>query len=241
MTFSSCTAKDKQQTPAPAQEAPKQQTPPLAAEETVPDGFNNLTFYWKGNADPASTDGTIVVNTPQAGGTADPSASATAAASYYTEPTSSMKNNAKKGYVSGDKVNMRKGPGTEYGLADSGLKSGMDVTVYLKQGDWYFLRVNKTGKYGYIYKDYVVLEDDEPDATPTKKPTEEPAIRLSQGDVNGDGLVSAADAAMVLRYDAGLIDLSDPKLAAADMDGDGQVTSLDAKAILKYVAGRLAR
>ena len=85
------------------------------------------------------------------------------------------------------------------------------------------------------------MEDDEPDATPTKKPTEEPAVCLSQGDVNGDGLVSAADAALVLRYDAGLIDLSDPKLEAADMDGDGQVTSLDAKAILKYVAGRLAR
>ncbi|MBQ6671833.1 MAG: type I pullulanase [Spirochaetales bacterium] len=56
MTFSSCTAKDKQQNPAPAQEAPKQQTSPIAAEETIPDGFNNLTFYWKGNADPASTD-----------------------------------------------------------------------------------------------------------------------------------------------------------------------------------------
>ena len=138
-------------------------------------------------------------------------------------------------------VNMRKGPGTDYDLVDSGLKSGTEVTVYLKDGDWYFLRVNRSGKYGYIYKDYVVLEDDGPTATPTKKPTEEPSIRLSQGDVNGDGLVSAADAALVLRYDAGLIDLSDPKLEAADMDGDGQVTSLDAKAILKYVAGRLAR
>ena len=138
-------------------------------------------------------------------------------------------------------VNMRKGPSTDYDLVDSGLKSGTELTVYLKDGDWYFLKVNRSGKYGYIYKDYVVLENDEPDATPTKKPTEEPAIRLSQGDVNADGLVSAADAALVLRYDAGLIDLSKAKLEAADMDGDGQVTSLDAKAILKYVAGRLAR
>ena len=59
--------------------------------------------------------------------------------------------------------------------------------------------------------------------------------------MNADGLVSAADAALVLRYDAGLMDLSKAQLEAADMDGDGQVTSLDAKAILKYVAGRLAR
>ena len=159
----------------------------------------------------------------------------------YTEPTEEMIRKAVIGKLVKSGVNMRKGPSTDYDLVDSGLKSGTELTVYLKEGDWYFLKVNRSGKYGYIYKDYVVLENDEPDATPTKKPTEEPAIRLSQGDVNADGLVSAADAALVLRYDAGLIDLSKAKLEAADMDGDGQVTSLDAKAILKYVAGRLAR
>ena len=159
----------------------------------------------------------------------------------YTEPTEEMIRKAVIGKLVKSGVNMRKGPSTDYDLVDSGLKSGTELTVYLKDGDWYFLKVNRSGKYGYIYKDYVVLENDEPDATPTKKPTEEPAIRLSQGDVNADGLVSAADAALVLRYDAGLIDLSKAKLEAADMDGDGQVTSLDAKAILKYVAGRLAR
>ena len=159
----------------------------------------------------------------------------------YTEPTEEMIRKAVIGKLVKSGVNMRKGPSTDYDLVDSGLKSGTELTVYLKDGDWYFLKVNRSGKYGYIYKDYVVLENDEPDATPTKKPTEEPAIRLSQGDVNADGLVSAADAALVLRYDAGLMDLSKAKLEAADMDGDGQVTSLDAKAILKYVAGRLAR
>ena len=159
----------------------------------------------------------------------------------YTEPTEEMIRKAVIGKLVKSGVNMRKGPSTDYDLVDSGLKSGTELTVYLKEGDWYFLKVNRSGKYGYIYKDYVVLENDEPDATPTKKPTEEPAIRLSQGDVNADGLVSAADAALVLRYDAGLMDLSKAKLEAADMDGDGQVTSLDAKAILKYVAGRLAR
>ena len=59
--------------------------------------------------------------------------------------------------------------------------------------------------------------------------------------MNGDGLVSAADAALVLRYDAGWVTLSDAQLRAADMDGDDQVTDVDAKAILRYVAMRLAR
>ena len=46
---------------------------------------------------------------------------------------------------------------------------------------------------------------------------------------------------MILRYDMGLIDLSDAQLKAADMDGDGEVTDMDARALLRYVAGRLAR
>ena len=116
----------------------------------------------------------------------------------------------------------------------------MDVTVYLKQGDWYFLRVNKTGKYGYIYAEFVELDDDD-EPTPTKKPTQEPAIRLDKGDVNGDGLLSAADAALILRYVADIIDLEDFRLKAADWDGDGQVTELDAKSILREVARRALR
>ena len=140
-------------------------------------------------------------------------------------------------------VNMRQGPSTSYPLVASGLKSGTEVTVYLEDSGFYFLRVNKSGKFGYIAKQFVDLspEEDDDDDKPARKATEEPSIRLSQGDVNGDGLISAADAALILRYDAGLIDLSDAQLKAADMDGDDEVTDLDAKAVLKYVVGRLAR
>ena len=88
---------------------------------------------------------------------------------------------------------------------------------------------------------YVELETDDAEPTPTKKPTEEPAARLSQGDVNGDMMISAADAALILRYSAGLMDLSDEQMKAADMDGDGQVTDLDAKIILRNVAKTLVR
>ncbi len=166
----------------------------------------------------------------------------------YTEPTWQMIENAEDAVATSSGVHVRKGPSTKYGLADSDLKKGMELTVYLRDGDWYFLRVDKTGKYGYVHKNYVKLtDDDEPTPKPTKRTDDdddddsEQPIRLSQGDVNGDGLISAADAAMVLRYDAGRIELSSVQLKAADMDGDDQVTSMDARAILRYVASRLAR
>lgn len=54
------------------------------------------------------------------------------------------------------------------------------------------------------------------------------------GDVNADGTVDSADAALVLRYDAGLIsDISH----AADVNADGDIDSADAALILRYDAG----
>ena len=207
-------------------------------------------FYPAPTATPVETPEEIVpadVETP-APDTPDPNATPTPAPTVplsddpnaLLEPTAQMIAGAAEGKLIKSGVNMRKGPSTKYGLVDSNLKSGLQLTVYAKDGDWYFLRVDKTGKYGYIHEDYVSLDDDD-EPTPTKKATSEPAIRLSQGDVNGDGLVSAADAALILRYDAGIIDLSDAPLEAADMDGDDQVTSVDAKTLLRYVANRLAR
>ena len=161
------------------------------------------------------------------------------------EPTKTMIRNAVKAKLKTGNVNMREGPSTKYNKVATGLKKGLSLTVYAKDGDWYFLKVDSTGKYGYISGEFVDLVDDDDD-DPTPKPTEkddddEITIRLSLGDVNGDGLVSAADAALILRYDAGRIDLSKAQLTAADMDGDDQVTTADAKAILRYVAMRLAR
>ncbi len=53
------------------------------------------------------------------------------------------------------------------------------------------------------------------------------------GDVNGDGVVAAADAVIALEIAAG----SHPFDLAADVDGDGQVTSLDVLMILQAAAG----
>ncbi len=55
------------------------------------------------------------------------------------------------------------------------------------------------------------------------------------GDVNGDGVVTAADAVIALEIAVGIR----PNDLAADLDGDGQVTSLDALMILKAAAGQI--
>ena len=62
-------------------------------------------------------------------------------------------------------------------------------------------------------------------------------VEVVLGDVNGDGEVDSLDATMLLKYDAGMIDLEDTQLLAGDVNGDGEVDSLDAVIIFKYDAG----
>lgn len=57
------------------------------------------------------------------------------------------------------------------------------------------------------------------------------------GDVNADGLIDSLDAALVLKYDAALIDFTEKQLKVADYNADGVVDSLDASTILKYDSG----
>lgn len=56
------------------------------------------------------------------------------------------------------------------------------------------------------------------------------------GDVDGDGLVTMADAVIAARHAMGIITLSDEAFALADMDGDGFVTMLDAVLIMRLAA-----
>lgn len=59
------------------------------------------------------------------------------------------------------------------------------------------------------------------------------------GDVNGDGETDSLDAALMLKYDAGMNDLTDDQFIAADVNGDKEVDALDAALILKYDAGMI--
>lgn len=77
------------------------------------------------------------------------------------------------------------------------------------------------------FSEYVVTTGD---------PADEPQTG-TLGDVDGNGLVNAADAVMVLRSDAGLTTLTAAQTAAADINGDGTVNASDAVQILRYDAG----
>ena len=57
------------------------------------------------------------------------------------------------------------------------------------------------------------------------------------GDVNGDGYADSDDAALILKYDVGLIEEDGLDLANADVNGDGYVDSDDAALILKLDVG----
>lgn len=61
--------------------------------------------------------------------------------------------------------------------------------------------------------------------------------RSNTGDINGDELVNSADAGLILRYDAGIISLSDLQLFLSDINNDKKVDSADAGLILRYDAG----
>lgn len=57
------------------------------------------------------------------------------------------------------------------------------------------------------------------------------------GDVNNDGIVDAADAVMIQRYDAGLTNLTSEQISLGDVNGDGIVDAADAVKIQRYDAG----
>jgi len=60
-------------------------------------------------------------------------------------------------------------------------------------------------------------------------------VNILRGDVNLDGKITAADAALVLRSLVDLSYLYEPMRAAADLNGDGEITAADAAVILGIV------
>lgn len=62
------------------------------------------------------------------------------------------------------------------------------------------------------------------------------AVYAVLGDANLDGTLNTADATVVLKYAAQMIQLSAQQEKAGDMNSDGNVNTADATAILKYVA-----
>lgn len=63
--------------------------------------------------------------------------------------------------------------------------------------------------------------------------------RRLYGDVNGDGVISKADAEMILQSGVGNTSLDKYQFIAADVNGDGKVNAQDATLILKLLAGTI--
>lgn len=62
-------------------------------------------------------------------------------------------------------------------------------------------------------------------------------ISLKEGDVNGDGKVTAADARQILRISSGLEKTSGQSALNADVNNDGEITAADARIALRISAG----
>ena len=58
-----------------------------------------------------------------------------------------------------------------------------------------------------------------------------------KGDTNGDGSVDIADALMIARYDAGLVQLDETQLSISDVNKDGGVDIADALMVARFDAG----
>ena len=69
-------------------------------------------------------------------------------------PTSSEKKNAKYGTLKNDGVNLRSGPSTGYPKLKS-YNKGATMMVYATDGDFYFVKMDKDGKVGFMAKKYV--------------------------------------------------------------------------------------
>ena len=115
---------------------------------------------------PLSTATPVPTASPTPGLKKDPNA--------LKKPTSAMKKKAATGVVSGNNVNLRQGPSTSTPIVVEDMKRNEELTVYPTDGNFYFVKVNRLGKYGYISKKYVKLTSafgETAKATPTAKPT----------------------------------------------------------------------
>ncbi len=85
------------------------------------------------------------------------------------------------------------------------------------------------------------LFDFDEEALTQKNPDEEPEhpdeMEIGMGDVDGDGRVTAADARLILRRAAQVIEFTMEQDELADVDKDGNVTAMDARIVLRVSAG----
>jgi len=62
----------------------------------------------------------------------------------------------------------------------------------------------------------------------------------SMGDLDGDGMITAADARIALLHSTGRHTLNEKHIRIADIDGNGKIEHADARAILRYSSGLIS-
>ncbi len=97
------------------------------------------------------------------------------------------------------------------------------VSVFLNDGDTALIAGMPVGTgmlVKLIYGDSVIQE----------------CFAVVKGDIDGNGLITAADARLALRCSASLVTLTGAFLTAADINGDGDIKASNARKILRYSA-----
>ena len=69
-------------------------------------------------------------------------------------PTSAEKKNARPGYLTGNDINLRAGPSTQYKSLGK-YKKNDTLLIYATDGDFSFVKMDKDNKIGFISKKYV--------------------------------------------------------------------------------------
>ena len=64
---------------------------------------------------------------------------------------------------------------------------------------------------------------------------------IAYGDVNGDGKINTADAALTYASINGKVTLKEGQRKAADVNGDGKINTADAAMIYARVNGKIAK
>lgn len=103
--------------------------------------------------------------------TAAPAKATSTPSSSIRKATSSEKKNAKAAYLSGDGVNLRVGPSTDYmSLGKYGKNS--TLVVYATDGKFYFVKMDKDGKVGFLSKSFVEISASAPKAESVAVPSD---------------------------------------------------------------------
>ena len=97
-------------------------------------------------------------------------------------PTSSEKKKAKHGVLNNDGVNLRSGPSTDYERIGK-YNKGETMAVYAKDGDFYFVKMDKDGKVGFMSKKFITVSDSATVTIPPNAPSDAVTGKISASKV----------------------------------------------------------